>query len=140
NKIRIYHPSEDEIAGIYKTIDVYCDNCGGQSVIEAMWSGTPIVGWSTPIDEMVTDLIPLDGQTKYHGIEVLIGEQPWIADRSEPMQFANMVLTLLNNAELRNTVGNSNFHEARKMHSPKTSFTRILSLLNGIAQTKTEKH
>ncbi len=139
DRVHFLGPMQNDLPALYKALDIYCDNSGGQTVIEAMWAGVPVVGWAGPIDEMLLKLKPPDETVKPLGADAFTGSLDWIAKNDDPAEYAGLVLSLLRDKDLRQEIADSVKERARKMHDPAISMQRVDELIREIISAKDAK-
>lgn len=133
-RVQFFGSRQSDLPSLYKNLDLYCDNSGGQSVIEAMWAGLPIVAWSGPIDDMLQFLVPKMAKEKPLGAQMYLGSSDWVADPKVPSSYSDLAVTLLRNGNLRAKVGESNAAMAHVRHNPKNSMSQLHDLVNSISR------
>jgi len=104
-RVHVLGPRPDQVANLLRTTDLYLDSFpwpGGQSVLEAMWAGLPIVAMRRSAE---ASLDPLSIGPTSSTSETFLPPQIAIAAAGDVDAYVRIALTYLRDPELRHSDG-----------------------------------
>lgn len=121
---------------LLKTIDVYCDTypwVGGQSLVDAMQAGVPIVAMKRAADEA---LDPSGCSTFTALADVLLGETIELAGAGSVTDYVRIARGYVQNAELRRSVGQRVREKAVRDCSMRAATQRFAADIRRLVEAK----
>lgn len=117
NRVVFLHDRAADAAALLKTADLYCDTfpwCGGQTILEAMMSGTPVVAMRGAADP---DLDPTGTGPRVACTQAFLGGVAPLADFEDDDAYVAIAGAYIASAEQRKEIGGRLQARATAEHS-----------------------